>query len=371
MAIRSHEALEAAGRAGSERLQVQALVHVAQVVEAEGRLDESLPLFDEIIASSRRLSHEASLLGALAYRGLARYWQSEYVLAEETFAEAAELAQKRRHGFLDLACRMHLGSARGRLGRLAETRALFDETIEMARRNQDRIWLPRLVCHLGWIHRELQDFPRAQEYDEEGLRLARERRIQAAPETEALLGLCVDYARAGRTAHALEMIEGLERVKTQSRGAWFGWLHEIRMESAVTEHWLIRGDFDRTTHHARRLQEVATEVGAKSHLAAALRFQAEAMLRTGDPVAARTLAETAVARLRDCVAPLEAWKAQATLGRACERAGAREAARAAWREAEEIVRRLAAGLTDEPLREIFLASQEVQGIVAGARPPSD
>jgi tetratricopeptide (TPR) repeat protein len=371
MAVRSHEAMEAAGRSGSERLQVQALVHVAQVVEAEGRLGESLPLFDEIIASSRRLSHPPSLLGALAYRGLARYWQSEYALAEETFAEAAELALERRHGFLVLACRMHLGSARGRLGRLGETRALFDETIEMARRNGDRIWLPRLVCHLGWIHREMQDFPRAQQYGEEGLRLARERSISAAPETEALLGLCVDYARAGRAGDALEMIEELERVKTHSRGAWFGWLHEIRMESAVAEHWFIRGDFDRTTHHARRLQEVAAEVGARSHVAAALRFQAEAALGRGDAVAARSLADTAVARLLDCEAPLEAWKAQATLGRAAERASARPAARAAWSEAEKIVRRLAAGLTDEPLREIFLASPEVQGIIAGARPPND
>jgi tetratricopeptide (TPR) repeat protein len=371
MAVRAHEALEAAGRAGSERLQVQALVHVAQVVEAEGRLGESLPLFDEIIASSRRLGHEPSLLSALAYRGLARYWQSEYALAEEAFTEATELALRRRHGFLALACRMHLGSARGRLGRLAETRALFDETIEMARRNGDRIWLPRLVCHLGWIHRELQDFPRAQEYDEEGLRLARERHIAAAPETEALLGLCVDYARAGRADDALEMIEALERVRTRSRGAWFGWLHEIRMESAVTEHWLIRGEFDRTTHHARRLQQVAAEVGAKSQVAAALRFQAEAALGAKDPVAARTLAETAVARLQDCEAPLEAWKAQATLGRACERASAREAARAAWRAAEGIVRGLAAGLTDESLRDVFLASEEVQRIFAGAQPPND
>ncbi|HVQ30707.1 MAG TPA: AAA family ATPase, partial [Vicinamibacteria bacterium] len=250
MAVRAHEALGVAARSGSRQLQAEALVHVAQVVEAEGRLSDSLPVFDEVIEESRRIGHEPSLLSALAYSGLARYWQSEYARAEEAFAEAGALAERLGEGYVGSACRMHVGLARGNQGHFGAARAVFDEAIEMARRNGDRVWLPRLVTHLGWIHRELHDFDRARGYDEEGLRLAREQQGEIAPATEALLSLCVDYARAGRGDDALRVIQEIEKIRNTSRGAWFGWVHELRMQSVVAEHWLLQEDLARAREHA-------------------------------------------------------------------------------------------------------------------------
>ncbi|MFI5006669.1 MAG: ATP-binding protein [Solirubrobacterales bacterium] len=366
MAVRAHEALGVAARSGSRQLQAEALVHVAQVVEAEGRLSDSLPVFDEVIEESRRIGHEPSLLSALAYRGLARYWQSEYTLAEEAFVEAAALAERLREGYVGSACRMHVGLARGNQGRFGAARAVFDEAIEMARRNGDRVWLPRLVTHLGWIHRELFDFDRAREYDEEGLRLAREQEGEIAPATEALLSLCVDYARAGRGDEALGVIQELEKIRNTSRGAWFGWVHELRMQSVGAEHWLLRKDLARAREHALLLRQAAEKTGARSYLAAAHRFLALAALEEGRLGPAREEAEAALLAIAGCRAPLEAWKVHATHGQALARAGEREAALAAWREAAALVRTIAAGVGDEALRERFLRCPPVLAVLDGA-----
>ena len=366
MAVRAHEALGAAARTADPRLQVAALVHVAQVVEAEGRLEEALPLFGDIVAESRRLDHRPSLLAGLAYGGLALYWQSRYDAAEEAFAEAAALAETLRDGFLVLACRMHVGLCRGNRGRLGDARAVFDETIERARRNGDRLWLPRLVSQLGWMHRELQDFAGACAHDEEGLRLAREQAVKIAPETEALLNLCLDYTRAGRHDEAGRAVEELERIRAGPGGAWFGWLHELRMEAVVAEHWLIRGDLARARDHARRLGEVAERVGARAYVASARRFLARAALREGDLGAAREAAEAALAALQGCEAPLETWKVQATLGEVRARGSEAEAARAAFRKAESEVARIAARVGDEALRLTFLSSPSVRTVLEGA-----
>jgi tetratricopeptide (TPR) repeat protein len=366
MAVRAHEALGVAARSGSRQLQAEALVHVAQVVEAEGRLSDSLSLFDEVIEESRRIGHEPSLLSALAYSGLARYWQSEYALAEEAFVEAAALAERLREGYVGSACRMHVGLARGNQGNFGAARAVFDEAIDMARRNGDRVWLPRLVTHLGWIHRELHDFDRAREYDEEGLRLAREQEGELAPATEALLSLCVDYARAGRADEALGVIQQLERIRNTSRGAWFGWVHELRMQSVVAEHWLLRSDLPRAREHALLLRHAAERTGARSYVAAAHRILARAALEEGRLGPAREEAEAALLALGACNAPLEAWKVHATHGEALARAGEREAAVAAWREAAALVRAIAAGVGDQALRQGFLSCPGVLAVLEGA-----
>jgi len=366
MAVRAHEALGVAARSGSPQLQAEALVHVAQVVEAEGRLSDSLPLFDAIIEESRLMDHEPSLLSALAYRGLAHYWQSEYALAEETFVEAAALAERLREGYLGSACRMHVGLARANQGRLGAARAVFDETIEMARRNGDRVWLPRLVTQLGWIHRELHDFDGAREHDEEGLRLAREQDVAIAPATESLLSLCVDYARAGRGDEAQRVIEELEKIRNTSRGAWFGWVHELRMQSVVAEHWLLRSDVARAREHAHLLRQAAEGVGARSYVAAAHRILALAALEEEQLGTAREAAEAALLALAPCRAPLEAWKVHATHAQVLARAGERAAALAAYREAEALVRTIAAGVFDDALRQGFLTCPAVLAVLGGA-----
>jgi tetratricopeptide (TPR) repeat protein len=366
MAVRAHEAVGAAARADSPALQVEALLQVARVLQAEGRPAECAPLFDDAVAAARRLGHERALLTALAYRGLLRYWQADYLDAERTFTEAMDLAERLGDGFVAFASRMHVGLARVNLGRFAEAQGIFDETIEMAVRNGERLWRPRLVSHLGFIRRELKDFPRARAHDEESLRLARQHETTMAAETEALLSLCLDYERDGRRDEARRIIEELDRIRTASTGAWFGWLHELRFESLLSEYELLCGNLSQARTHAQALQRVATELGARVYVAAAHRLQALAALEEGDLGSARRLAEAARDELAGHALPLESWKALATLGRVLARAGDQAAATDAYRQSAAYVREMAGRVDDDALRATFLESPDVREVLRGA-----
>ena len=149
MSARAHELLEAATRAGAEGDVVEAQARIGQVLVGEGRLAEAGPMLDEVIASARRGGPSRALKIALSYRGLVHYWQSEFQATEATCLEALSLATELGDGFYALAARMFLGLARANLGRISEALDDFADAIAVARRNDDRYWLPRLVSHLG------------------------------------------------------------------------------------------------------------------------------------------------------------------------------------------------------------------------------
>ena len=181
---------------------------------------------------------------ALSYRGLVHYWQTEYQAAEITSVEALSLSTQLGDGFYALAARMFMGLTRVHLGRISEALDDFADAISVARRNDDRYWLPRLMSHLGWAHRELGALDRAREHDTEAVRLARERPVWG-PESEVLLNLCVDDVREGRAERASALLVELQTRAAQS--SWMRWLSERRLASALAEHWAARGDHERTS----------------------------------------------------------------------------------------------------------------------------
>ncbi len=371
MAVRAHEALGLAAQGGGEPLRVQAMVHVAQVLEAEGRLSETMPLLDEIIAVARRIGHEPALLAALAYRGFGHYWKGEYAGAEEQFAEGAEAAARLRDGFISLACRMFRDVSRGRLGRISEALAGLQETTEMARRNGDRFWLPRLLAHSGWIRREIQLFADAAAYNEQALHVGRENRHPAAPEREALLNLCIEYLRLGRVEESEQMIRELEKIGSSPRVSWYGWLHELRLRAVLAEHWLLRGDVKAARTHAERLLQFAKGLDASMFPTGARRILGEITLAEGRSEDAVAEAEATLERLRDRPAPLEAWRILSTLGQARRALGDSRGATAAFREAVTVISSIAAGIHEEPLRTAFLASPAVRELAARANTRPD
>ena len=175
MAVRADEAWRAAERSASAALQLEAVLLVAQLAQQEGALAECRTLVEDGLAVAKVLGEKPGLLVATALRGALHYWQSEYVLAEVRLAEAQALAHELHDGFRLLFATRLLGLARANLGRITEALACFKQGIEMARRNDDHFWLPTLLSHLGFIHRQLMDIPAAIEHDAEGLRLARAR----------------------------------------------------------------------------------------------------------------------------------------------------------------------------------------------------
>jgi tetratricopeptide (TPR) repeat protein len=362
---RVREGLAAAEREGSPHRLSEARARVAQVLVVEGRLEEAARALDDVIQLARASGAASALATGLWYRGFVHYWRTEYQAAEALATEGFLIAEELGDAFDALGARMFAGLARVNLGRVSEALADFEQALSLAERNRDSFWGPRLVSHLGWVHRELQDPERAREFDTRALEIARENPSPWAPESEALIGLCVDDVRSGRADRATELLAQLEAGAR--RATWMRWMGELRLEAAAAEHWAARGDFAAAAERAARLLEIARSLGARTYCCAAERVRLAAALHSGTGVegAAGRLA-AALAELEAFPAPLETWKSARVLGSALERLGRGPEARGAFDTAARAIRAIAEGTHDERLRTGFLASPPVREVLERA-----
>jgi tetratricopeptide (TPR) repeat protein len=365
MVTRVREGLAAAEREGSPHRLSEARARAAQVLVVEGRLEEAARALDDVIASARASGATSALRTGLWYRGFVHYWQSEYQIAEVLGTEGFLIAEEAGDAFEALAARMFAALSRANLGRLSEALTDFQQALELAERNRDSFWGPRLMSHLGWVRRELQAPERAREFDTRALEMARKNPNPWTPEAEALINLCVDDVRAGHPDRAAELLSRLEADARQ--GSWMRWMNELRLEAAASEHWAARGDFGAAAARATRLLEIARSLGARTYCCAAERVRLAAALHSGAGVeAAAGRLAAALAEFETFPAPLEAWKSARVLGDALERLGRGPEARRAFDTAARAVRTIAKGTQDEELRSGFLASPAVREVLERA-----
>ena len=365
MAVRAGELLAVAARTGRESDITEARSRMAQVLACEGRFAEAVPMLDDVVETARGTGPPVALQTGLAFRGLIRYGRAQYQGAEEDFTAAAAIAADRADGFNALVLRMFVGLSQVHRGRISSGLRVFDDTIEMARRNGDRFWLPRLLSQKGMVHREMLALDRAREFDAEGLRLAQERPVTWAPEADALLNLVVDDVRVGNTERAELLLDELEKRSADSD--WLHWLSELRLRTAAAEHWAARGLWDRAAETAARLLDHARGLGACGYVCTAERIRLTAALAQGRELepAAERLAR-AIDGLAGSPAPLETWTARRLLSCAYRSLGRDDLARAVREEAARDVRTIAAGVDDEELRRSFLESPTVREVLEPA-----
>ncbi|PYS81653.1 MAG: hypothetical protein DMF70_08970, partial [Acidobacteria bacterium] len=353
MAARAEEALAVAERAGSESLRVETMQLIGLKHLCYGELGEAKSVLDEVIRTARSVNHKPVLVSGLGWRGLLYFFQTEYERAEEMATEARRLASEIRDGFLLLLSIFVLGLTRGNMGRISEALATLNEGIKMGQRNGDRFWFPRLPNCIGWIHRELQDFDHALEYDHLGLDAGREHHVLEA-EANSLINLGIDFDHTGKSEETLSRFHQAESIF--ERDAWFRWRYNIRLQAGTCEHWLVQGDLEQASTYARRLLDVATRYETHKYVALGHKLLAEIALARGN--LAETDAEFSVAleQLREYPAPLVAWKTYAVLGRLRLQSGDQSSAREAFSQAAAVVNSVATNINDEGLRQTFLNS---------------
>jgi tetratricopeptide (TPR) repeat protein len=290
-------------------------------------------LLDEVIATARKLNHKPCLCSGLTWRACLHFFQSEYALAVELTTEALRLTSELRDGFLMLTSLFFLGLSQGNQGKMSASLATLNEALEKARRNGDLFWHPRFPNCIGWIYRELYDFESAHKYNEHGIDVSRQHHVLEA-EANSLINRGIDCTHAG---HHDETAVAFHQVKDIfDRDAWFRWRYNIRLEAAMAEHWLKKGDLDKAREFAERLYATATEHEVHKYIAVAHHLRARIALGENDLTEAEKNFDAALAELEKYPVPLVAWKVQAGLARLKTQMG-EAAAQEASARASEIV----------------------------------
>jgi tetratricopeptide (TPR) repeat protein len=232
--------------------------------------------------------------------------------------------------------------------------------MDFARRNGDRLFLARMPNSFGWIYREMQDFSCALEHDQQGVEIAHEWQI-LEPESNSLINLGYDYMHMGAGEKTLAAFREVEAIF--ERDALGRWRYNIRLQAAQAEYWLAQGNLTQAEEYARRLLEIATHYEARKYVAVAHKLLAEVAIGRGDPAAAKTELNAALAQLASHPVPIVAWKTYAALGRLHSQLHEDQAARAAFAQAAAIVREIAANVHDEKLRATFVNSVAVREVL--------
>jgi len=213
---------------------------------------------------------------------------------------------------------------------------------------------------IGWIHRELQDFNRALQYDQEGLEVGREHHVLEA-EANSLINLGIDYDHTGQGNETLSTFREAESIF--ERDAWFRWRYNIRLQAGTCEHWLTQRDLDQANEYAGKLLDIATHYQARKYIAVAHKLIAEIAIARGDSSTAEKELHAALDLLGQHTAPLVAWKTYAVLGRLHSSHGDKSSASDAFARAGAIINSIAANTSDEALRQEFLNSTAVREVL--------
>lgn len=348
---RATEALEVAERAGNEKLRVETMFLIGLKHCCYGELKEATVLLDELIVTSRRLNHKPALCSGLTWRACVHFFQSEYALAVQLTTEALRLTSELRDGFLMLTSLFFLGLSQGNQGKMSAALATLNEALEKARRNGDLFWHPRFPNCIGWIYRELYDFESAHKYNEEGIDVSRLHHVMEA-EANSLINRGIDCTHAGN--HEQTAVAFHEVRDIFERDAWFRWRYNIRLEAAMAEHWLKKGDLEKASEFVERLYATATEHEVHKYIAVAHHLRAKVALAANNLTEAEKNFDAALEELERYPAPLVAWKVHAGRARLKTQLGQEAEAQESSSRATEIVNFIASNVNDETLRARFL-----------------
>ncbi len=362
----AEEALHVADLIGNAVLRSQAMEKLSLGYLGAGELDKVKALLDEAIEIARPLGQKAALAPMITGRGRVPFFEGEYERAVELLQEGLLIAAEVGDGFNLTQCLFFLGMSQGNLGRISEALATFNQAIEMAQRNGNRMILTKVPNCLGWIYSEMGDTAKGIEQNQICAASARKAGLVEA-ETNALVNLAHDHLQNGEPERSRASLERAEAIS--DRDPWLVWRFDgIRRQAAAAEYWLGEGHLEKAAGHAQLLLANSCRHKAPKYMAKAHRVRAEIAARRGELAEAEKELSDGIAALREHPAALEGWKIQAALGRLRRRAGNPEGSRLAFAEASAIIRSIAGNTSDDELREKFLNLPDVQEALGESKP---
>ena len=347
---------------GADECRALASLLLAVVYIALGRRAESEPLLAVVEQQEVRLDDVGrglwSWIGGRLESWAGRFDEALQRLERGRPAAEASMANLLFHQWNEALALAGRGDYEAALARL-------DDALATCERVGDVIVRMRVLNTYGWVYSELQDHQRALEWNRKGLQAIRATGTPMAEvEIQTLLNLGENLLALGRWDEAEEYFRPVEEAvrRPLPHQLWIHWRYSERFLHSFGELRLARDDPGEALSLADECVELAGRNGSMKVIAKGRRLRAEALIARGQLDLAEQELEAALAMAKQVANPPQLWKTFVALGDLRRGQGMAEDARQAYRDAIAVVEGVAARLTDESLRAMFLASDHVQGI---------
>jgi len=251
------------------------------------------------------------------------------------------------------------------LGEYQQALALLADLLVACGRVGDVFVRARALNTVGWVYGELQNHWQAMEWNRRGVEAAIEAGFHDPEcESNARLNLGDNLLALDRLDEAEEQFQRVEQVVRNPRpqDRWMLWRYSQHLFHSYGELWLARGDYDSALAYADECLTLAEQNDSRKNIVKGRRLRGRAILAQGKLTEAERELAAALEIAQRVGNPPQLWKTQAALGDLRQAQGKADDARQAYRDALAVIERVAAGLSDESLRETFLSSDHVQNI---------
>jgi class 3 adenylate cyclase/tetratricopeptide (TPR) repeat protein len=254
-------------------------------------------------------------------------------------------------------------------GEYSRAIATLERVIASCERIGEHWAYERAYNTLGWIYAEVCDYERATRWNTQGLELARQLANDEVI-NNALLNLGDCAMGKGLLEEAEVYYQEVEQVVPHPTSAqrWMLWRYSQHLFHSYGELWLLRGDAGKALAYADECLALAESSDSRKNIVKGRRLRGQALLAQGHLGEAERELGTALTVAREIGNPPQLWKTLAALGDLRLAQSKATVARQAYRESLAVIDGVAATLADEPLRQTFLGSAEVQRIRERAAP---
>ena len=299
----------------------------------------------------------------------AGFWDEAAVIVpnwEARYDEALEQAREGRVGPADsldqFSAVANLGGSWAEglalcgAGRYDEALATFHQVLAKAERIGDVFYRLRTLNSIGWVYMELGDFDRGWEWNMRALDVAQELgMLDPEIDSNAHLNLGDVLVARDELDAAEEQFKKVEAIFRNPAPAdhWMLWRYSQHLLHSYGELHLKRGNTEKSLEFGRECLAMAERSSARKNVIKARRLIGETLAANGDLEAAAVELQEALAVARTVGNPTQLWKTLAALGE--------------FDEANAVIERIAASLSDDAMRETFLGSRYVSEVRAKAR----
>ncbi len=217
-------------RLGSQRDVAAGLAQVAQIFMQQGRYREADERYEAALAAARRAGDKGLEASLLQHQGGLAGAMQRYDRAVERYQRALRLFQEAGHEAAVMRTCNMLGLVEHRQGRLAEARAWYERSRELADKRQDQVSLGAAAQNIGIVCQEQGE--RLREQGDE--RSARQK-----------------FAEAER------FLQESLKIKIMNQNQ----PRQAASENQLAQLYLQMGQLDRAEEHAGRAREIGERLG--------------------------------------------------------------------------------------------------------------